>query len=293
VSSSAAPAQVQPEISETERWRRAYRAQRKRRSTAVAVASTVVAAVVLWLAITHTPGWHETQQTFFSGHQFAKSFPAVAKGLWLNVRILLISEAFILVIGLFVALLRTTQAAVSAPLRVIGALYVDIFRGCPLLVWLYLFAFGVPAMRLSWLPKDPIVWGTVAISLCYGSYVAEVFRAGIQSIHPSQQAAARSLGLTQRQTLRLVVLPQAVRAVLPPLLNDFVALQKDVGLISIVAGTSIDAIKAAQIDNYATFNFTPYVIAALLFIALAVPSAHIADAIGARMNSRQRAGAPV
>lgn len=253
--------------------------------------STVVFAVVLWVAVTHAPGWPRVHQTYFNGAVFRSSFPGILRGLWLNIRILVVGEVLILVLAVVVAGLRTLTGAVFFPVRVLMTLYVDLFRGMPLIVLLYLIGFGIPSLGISWLPKAPVILGTAALVLTYGAYVAEVLRAGIQSVHPSQRAAARSLGLTQSQTLRLVLLPQGVRAVLPALLNDFVALQKDVGLVSIVG--VIDAVKQAQIDNQITYNYTPYVIAALLFIALAVPCARFADSVAARTNARMRAGAIV
>jgi polar amino acid transport system permease protein len=279
-------------LSDKEQWRRTYRQERARRSTLVATISTLLFAVVVWLGVTHTPGWSDARATFFSWDAIRHDTPDILRGMRLNLEILVIGEACILPFGLVVATMRTSTGAVLAPLRLAAAVYVDLFRGFPLIILLYLFGVGIPSLQLGWLPKSASVWGTVAIVLCYTSYVAEVFRAGIQSVHPSQRAAARSLGLTQRQTLRLVVLPQAVRGVLPPLLNDFVALQKDVGLISIVGGAT-DAVQQATIDNSLTFNFTPYVIAAVLFILLAVPSSRIADGFARRANDRQRAGAVV
>jgi polar amino acid transport system permease protein len=279
-------------LSDKEQWRRDYRRQRARRSTAVATVSTVLFAALVWLGVTHTPGWDDARATFFSWDSIRHDTPDIARGMLLNLKILAIGEVGILILGMLVATMRTSVTAVLAPLRIFGGLYVDFFRGCPLIILLYLFGVGIPSLQLSWLPKSATVWGTVAIVLCYSSYVAEVFRAGIQSVHPSQRAAARSLGLTHNQTLRIVVVPQAVRSVLPPLLNDFVALQKDVGLISIVGGAT-DAIQQATIDNQLTFNFTPYVIAAVFFILLAIPSGRVADAVAARANSRQRAGAVV
>ena len=172
--------------------------------------------------------------------------------------------------GLLIAVLRTLRGPVFFPLRALATGYVDLFRGVPLLIALYLIGFGVPALRLQGVPTSAAVLGTITLILVYSAYVAEVFRAGIESIHPSQRAAARSLGLTHRQSMRLVILPQAVRRVLPPLLNDFVALQKDVGLISVLG--AVDAIRAAQIASARTFNFTPYVVAAVLFVLLAVPT---------------------
>jgi polar amino acid transport system permease protein len=279
-------------LSSLEQGRRDYRRRESRRSTAVAIVSTVAFAVVLWLAVVHTPGWPQARETFFNGGVFVHDFPGIARAFLLNLKILVIAELVVLPISLLIATVRTSTGAVLTPLRVVATMYIDLFRGCPLIILLYLFGVGVPSLGLTWLPKSAAVWGSVAIIVCYSAYVAEVLRAGIVSVHPSQRAAARSLGLSQRQTLRIVVLPQAVRAVLPALLNDFVALQKDVGLISIVGGAT-DAIQQATIDNSLSFNFTPYVIAAVLFILLAIPSGRIADAYALRANSRQRAGAVV
>ena len=168
---------------------------------------------------------------------------------------LVVTEIGVLALGLLIAVLRTLRGPVFFPLRALATGYVDLFRGVPLLIALYLIGFGVPALRLQGVPTSAAVLGTITLILIYSAYVAEVFRAGIESIHPSQRAAARSLGLSHRQSMRLVILPQAVRRVLPPLLNDFVALQKDVGLISVLG--AVDAIRAAQIVSARTFNFTP------------------------------------
>ena len=247
--------------------------------------STLVFAVAVGYGITHTPGWPRVQETFFSPAVAWSSLPSVLEGLWLNVRVLVVAEIGILVLGLAIASLRTLRGPVFFPLRALATGYVDLFRGVPLLIALYLIGFGVPALRLQGVPTDVAVLGTATLILIYSAYVAEVFRAGIESVHPSQRAAARSLGLTHRQSMRLVILPQAVRRVLPPLLNDFVALQKDVGLISVLG--AVDAIRAAQIEAARTFNFTPYVVAGLLFVLLAIPTGRIADAAAARATRRQ------
>ncbi len=265
--------------------RLAYRRSRARRSTLVALASTVVFAAVVVLGVTSAPGWPRVQETFLDVRVGWESLPAVLAGLWLNVRVLVVAELGVLVLGLLVAVLRTLRGPVFFPLRALAIGYVDLFRGVPLLIALYLIGFGLPALRLQGVPSDTAVLGTITLILIYSAYVAEVFRAGIESVHPSQRAAARSLGLTHRQSMRLVILPQAVRRVLPPLLNDFVALQKDVGLISVLG--AVDAIRAAQIASARTFDFTPYVVAALLFVLLAVPTGRIADAVAARASRRQ------
>jgi polar amino acid transport system permease protein len=262
-----------------------YRRSRARRSTLAAIGSTLVFAVAIGFGLAHAPGWPRVQQTFFDPATAWASLPTVLAGLWLNVRVLVVAALGILVFGLLIAFLRTLAGPIFFPVRVLATAYVDLFRGFPLLIALYLVGFGVPALRLPGVPTDVAVLGTVTLILVYSAYVAEVFRAGIESVHPSQRAAARSLGLSHPQALRLVVLPQAVRRVLPPLLNDFVALQKDCGLISVLG--AVDAIRAAQIEVARSFNFTPYVLAGLLFVLLAIPTGRVADALAARLDRKQ------
>ena len=273
--------------SELQRERLAYKRSRARRSTGVALLSTVVLAVALWFAVRGAPGWPRVKQSFFSLDTAWRTLPAVLEGLWLNVRVLVVAEVVILVLALGIAALRTLRGPVWFPLRALATGYVDLFRGLPLIIVLFLVGFGLPGLRLSGIPNDPVLLGGIALVLVYSAYVAEVFRAGIESIHPSQLAAARSLGLDHRKTMRLVVLPQAVRRVLPALLNDFVALQKDCGLISVLG--AVDAVRAAQIQSAGAYNFTPYVVAGLLFVLLAVPSGRLADWVSRRAARRQGA----
>jgi polar amino acid transport system permease protein len=277
-----------PAPSDLELSRRVWRHRRSRRSTLVALLSTLLFAVVAYLVVTRSPGWPRVRTTFFSAEVARESLPIVLEGLWLNLQVLVVGGVLVLVVGLLTALLRTLRGPAFAPLRIVATVYVDLFRGMPLIIVLYLVGFGFPALGLQGVPTSPFVLGTAAIVLVYSAYVAEVFRAGIESVHPSQRAAARSLGLTHRQTLRIVVLPQALRTVTPPLLNDFVALQKDVGLISVLG--AVDAVRSAQILVGQSFNFTPYVVAGLLFVLLAVPSARLADAVTTRARRRQQSG---
>ena len=265
----------------------AYRQSRARRSTLIALLSTVVFAAVLLFAVTSSPGWPRVRDSFFNLRVGWDSLPALLEGLWLNVRVLVVCQVLILVFGLGLAAVRTLRGPVWFPLRALATGYVDLFRGLPLLICLYLVGFGLPGLRLSGIPTNPVLLGGLALVLIYSAYVAEVFRAGIESVHPSQLAAAKSLGLNYRRTMRLVVLPQATRRVLPALLNDFVALQKDCGLISVLG--AVDAVRAAQIQAATTYNFTPYVVAGLLFVALAVPSARLADWASKRVAIRQGA----
>jgi polar amino acid transport system permease protein len=266
--------------------RRAFRRTRARRSTLGAILSTLAFAVVVWLTLSNAPGWARVQSTFFDLDFAVESIGPILEGLWVNLQVLLIGGALVLVFGLTIALARTVRGPVFAPLRLLATAYVDVFRGMPLIIVLYLVGFGVPALRLEGVPTSAFVLGTAAVVLTYSAYVAEVFRAGIESVHPSQRAAARSLGLNHRQTTRIVVLPQAIRTVTPALLNDFVALQKDVGLISVLS--VVDAVRAAQILSGQSFNFTPYVVAGLLFVLMAIPSARVADHFTLRALRRQQ-----
>ena len=281
------PGIVVPPLSDLELDRRRYRQGRAQRSALVAAISTTVFTGALAVVVVNAPGWGRFRQAFLNFAVARSSFGTILEGLSLNLRLLVVTEIAILVLALVVASLRTVRSPVLFPLRALATAYVDFFRGLPLIILLYLVGFGLPSLRLSYMPDDPTILGGIALVLCYGAYVAEVFRSGIDSVHPSQRSAAASLGLNPLQSMRLIVLPQAVRRVLPPLLNDFVALQKDVGLVSLLG--AVDAIRSAQIVNAETFNYTPYVLAGLMFIAMAVPSGRLADHVGARAR-RARAG---
>ena len=275
--------------SEIELDRRAFRLARKRKSTLVAFLSTIAFALIAWVTLVNTPGWPRVQQSFFNIDTAIAALPAVLEGLLLNLRVLLYSAIGVLVVGLSLALLRTLRSPVFTPIRLLVKGYVDLFRGLPLIIVLYLVGFGIPGLRLEFLGRIPVeVLGTVALTLTYSAYVAEVFRAGIEAVHPSQRLAARSLGLSYSQTMRLVVLPQAFRKVAPPLMNDFVSLQKDVGLISVLG--AVDAVRGAQIEVAQFANFTPYVVAGLLFVLLAIPTVRAADYITNRLAKREQAG---
>jgi polar amino acid transport system permease protein len=250
----------------------------------IAAVSTLVLGVVLVVLVTGSPGWASVKATFFDGHIGAEYFTSILRGLWLNIRVLFFSAIGSLLLGLGIATLRTLRAPVFFPVRALATGYTYVFRGIPLLIVIYLMAYGVPGLRLQGTPSV-LVLGTVALVITYGAYLAEVLRAGIESVHPSQRMAARSLGLTYRQTMRHVVLPQAVRRVAPALLNDLVSLQKDVGLISIAG--PIDAIRAAQIAQAETFNYTPYIVASALFVLLALPLIVVTDYVTLRAARRQ------
>jgi polar amino acid transport system permease protein len=261
-----------------------------RRAVWIALLSTVVFFALLVVAVTHAPGWPEVKKTFFDWGQFKSSFPEIARAFLLNVKMFCIAEAFILVLALLLAVVRSLPGPVFFPLRALGIAYADFFRGVPTILVIALLGFGAPALQLKHVPLSTTFWGIVALVLVYTAYVSEVYRAGIESVHPSQNAAARSLGLTYAQSLRRVVLPQAVRRVIPPLLNDFIGLQKDTALVGFLG--SVEAFKQSQIDAAATFNYTPFVAAAVLFVALTIPLARFTDWLVAR-DRRQRQAAGV
>jgi polar amino acid transport system permease protein len=255
--------------------RDAWRRRRTVRSFGVATLSTVLVLGLAGVAVVSSPGWQRVSETYFSWDKAVDSFPAVLEGLWLNIRVMVLCAVLIVMLSLLIAVLRTLRGPVAFPLRLLGTAYVDVFRGLPLLLVLFLLGFGGPALNLTGLPSSALFWGCAALVLSYSAYVAEVFRAGIESIHPSQRLAGRALGLSYARTLRHVVLPQAWRRVLPPLMNDLVSLQKDSGLIAVLG--VVDAIRAAQIETARDFNYTPYVVAGVLFICLTVPMARLTD----------------
>lgn len=274
----------QPSALQQERER--YRRRQSVWSVVIAAASTLVVGGLLYFGITGAPGWRRVRESFLDPGVAADSFPAILSGLWLNLRLLVVCAVCALALGLLVALMRTVRGPVFFPLRALGVGYTYSFRGLPLIIVIYLMALGVPGLRLQGTPSV-LVLGGAAIVMVYAAYLAEVFRAGIESVHPSQRAAARSLGLSYRQTMRFVVLPQAVRRVTPPLLNDLVAMQKDVGLISLAG--PIDAVRAAEIEVGHTYNFTPYLVAGFLFVLMAIPLVAITDWVTLRAARRQSA----
>ena len=260
-----------------------------RRAVLIALMSTVVFFTVLAFVVVNSPGWPEIKQSFFNAERFREDLPGIARAFVLNVKLFLMAEVFILVLALFIAVLRSLPGPVFFPIRALAVGYTDLFRGIPTILVIYILGFGAPALQLRGVPKSPFIWAVVALVLVYSAYVAEVYRAGIESIHASQTAAARSLGLSRWQTLRFVVIPQAVRRVIPPLLNDFIGLQKDTALVASIG--VVEAFRTAQIDSSATFNFTPYVATALLFVVITIPLARFTDALIARDRRRRQAGA--
>ena len=277
-------------VSEVERQRRRYRRTRTTRSLLISAISTLIIAALIVVILASSPGWKTTQQTFFNWEYAKSSFPAVLSGMWLNIRMLLVAATGVAVFATLLAAARTLGGPVFFPIRFLAAAYTDIFRGVPFIVVLYIIGFGIPALNPS-RRIDVTLLGTIALVITYTSYVSEVLRAGLESIHPSQRYAARSLGLTHGQTMRHIIVPQAVRKVTPALMNDFISMQKDVGLISVLGAT--DAIRAAQVQQATTYNFTSYVVAGLLFIVLSFPFIRLSDWYTARLRKREQLGGTV
>jgi polar amino acid transport system permease protein len=268
------------------------RSRRRRvswRSLAVATVSTVVVFAAIGWVVVNSPGWPAVQESFLNAEVFWNALPDLVEAFWVNVRLFLVAEVLILGFGLVLAVLRSLPGPVFFPVRLLATVYVDLFRALPGILIIFMLGFGIPGLGLAGVPVDPFFWGIVTLTLLYSAYVSEVYRAGIDSVHPSQDAAARSLGLTRAQSLRHVVLPQAVRRVIPPLLNDFIGLQKDTVLISFIG--VVEIFRTAQIKQMGTFNFTPYVAVALVFIVVTFPLARIVDWLVARDRSRAAAGA--
>ncbi|MDP2291618.1 MAG: amino acid ABC transporter permease [Actinomycetota bacterium] len=268
--------------------------RKRRKALLVAVTSTIVvfgAAIVL---VNTSSGWPKVKTIFFNGERFREDFPEVLSYLWVDVKLFLQCAPFILIWGLVIALCRNTRNPALFPLRAFAAIYTDFFRGVPIILTIYLVGFGIPKLGLftgefhflwfggNW--NSVYLWGPVALVLAYSAYVAEVFRSGIDGVHESQRAGARSLGLSHTQTMRYVVLPQAARRVIPPLMNDFLSLQKDVALLSVLG--IIEVFRRATSIKDLTGNFTPLVAAAVIFLALTIPETRLVDWYTARQRKR-------
>lgn len=286
----SAPSRVPGQPTRREEW--LFR--QRLRSTIIAVASTVVTVGLLTSLVVNSSGWGKVKTVFFNGDRFREDFPDVLGYLWVDVKLFLQTAPFILLWGLVIALCRNTRNPALFPLRAFAAVYTDFFRGVPVILTIYLVGFGIPKLGLlegefhflgfggNW--ASPYLWGPVALVLSYSAYVAEVFRSGIEGVHESQRAGARSLGLSHTQTMRHVVLPQAARRVVPPLMNDFLSLQKDVALLSVLG--IIEVFRRATAIKDLTANYTPLVAAAVIFLALTIPETRLVDWYTARQRAR-------
>ena len=264
--------------------RAAYERARKRRSTVVATVSSLAVVTAIVVLVPKMPRWDRVHESFFNGERFADSLPRLLEAFVLDIKIFAWSLPAIVVLALLVAITRNSRSAALFPLRILTIAYTDIMRGVPIILWIYLIGFGVPGLGIDRPWNSPLIWGSVALVLTYAAYIAEVFRAGIDSIHESQRAAARSLGLSSWQTMRHVVLPQAIRRVIPPLMNDMVSLQKDVALVSLIG--PIEILRQAGIDKSKFANFTPYVGAAIIFLLLTIPETRFVDHLMTRERRR-------
>jgi polar amino acid transport system permease protein len=259
------------------------------RPVVIAAASTLAVFTALTWIIVNAPNWPAVQQEFLNGPIFWSSLPAIVAAFWLNVRLFLLAEALVLPFALLVAVMRGLPGPVFMPVRALATAYVDVFRALPGILVIYVLGFGIPGLGIPGVPTEPFFWAVIALTLVYSAYVSEVYRSGIESVHPSQEAAARSLGLSRAQAMRHVVLPQAVRRVVAPLLNDFIGLQKDTVLVSIIG--VVEIFRTAGIKQQATFNFTPFLAVALVFIVVTIPLARFTDWLVARDKRRDAAGA--
>jgi polar amino acid transport system permease protein len=265
-------------ISDRRLEREAAKRRQARRGQAIAAVSSAVVLGGLAALVLTSPGWPTVRETFFSWSEFKNCFPEVLEGFWLDVKIFMVVEVAVLILALAIALIRTSRTPALFPIRLLATVWVDLFRGVPTILLIYLMGFGIPALALSGLPTDPVVLGGIALTFAYSAYVAEVYRAGIRSVHLGQYDASLAVGLTHSQAMRHVILPQAVRRVAAPLLNDFVALQKEVALISTIG--PLEAFRIAQIFQGENFNYTPLIAAALLYLAVTVPLARVVDRMG-------------
>ncbi len=264
--------------------RQVFERRQKRRSLLIALASSLAVIGLLVALIPQTPGWYKVKRSFFNGPILDETFPALLRAFVKDIQIFLWCAPCILVLGMLLAICRNVRSPLLFPLRLFAAAYTDIFRGIPVILTILLIGFGVPGLGMDRPWNSPYLWGSVALILAYSSYVSEVFRAGIESIHESQRAGARSLGLSTSQTLRHIIIPQAIRRVIPPLMNDFVSLQKDVALISLIG--PIEILRQAGIDKSKYANFTPYVGAAIIFLLLTIPETRFVDHLMSRERRR-------
>ncbi len=267
-------------------YRRRERGSGALRSTLIAFISTLVFLTIVGVVVVNAPGWPAVQRSFLDGQVFADSAPLIVRAFWVNVQLFLVAEVLILAFGLVLAVLRSLPGPVLFPIRLIATVYVDVFRALPGILIIYILGFGIPGLGFTGRDTE-FFFAVLALTLIYSAYVSEVYRAGINSVHPSQDAAARSLGLSRLQSLRHVVLPQAIRRVVPPLLNDFIGLQKDTVLVTYIG--VVEIFRQAQIRQAASYNFTPYIVVALVFLLVTIPLARLVDVLVARDRRRSAA----
>ncbi len=262
--------------------RQIYEDRLRRRSLIIAGSSTTIVVLAVLFLVPMAPGWEKVQKSFFNWDVFAKTFPGLLEAFMLDVAIFAWCAPLIAILGLLVALARDIRSPALFPLRILGAAYTDIFRGVPVILTVYLIGFGIPGLGLPRPWNSPYIWGSLALILTYSAYVAEIFRSGIESVHQSQRSAAESLGLSESDTMRFVILPQAIRRVIPAQMNMLIALQKDVALLSFIG--PVEIFRQAGVYKSLLANFTPYVGAAVIFLAVTIPATRYADYLLAKQN---------
>lgn len=266
--------------------RQIIEARQHRRSVAIATISTLAVLLAIYIVVPLAPGWERVKASFFNWEVFAKTFPKLLEAFMLDVAIFLWCAPLIAVWSLALALMRDARSPTLYPLKLFAIGYNDLFRGVPIILVIYLLGFGIPGLGLPRPWNSPYIWGTLAMVLSYSAYVSEVYRSGIESIHESQRAAAKSLGLGEADTMRFVVLPQAIRRAVPSFMNNLISLQKDVALLSFLG--PVEVLRQAGNQKSLLANFTPYVGAALLFLFITVPATRYVDHLMARQNRAQR-----
>jgi polar amino acid transport system permease protein len=280
------PGEDRPGPSGRGSWRQRYGAPEEgARGALIASVSTVVFIVVVVLVVTNSPNWERVRNQFFNPEQFVNAWPAVLRGFWVDVQMFAWAIVAIPVVALVLAVARSFRGPAFFPIRVLAITFIDVMRGIPLILLILLLGFGLPALDIAGLPRGAMFWGITALTLSYAAYTAEIFRSGIDAVPESQRASARAIGLTQWQTLRYAILPQAVRNVIPALMNTVVSLQKDVALVSILGVR--EAVREAQIITARTFNYTAYVVATVLFLAVSIPLVRLVDRYARRDRERR------
>jgi polar amino acid transport system permease protein len=262
--------------------RERYEAQQRRRSLIIAASSTVTVVAAIMIFVPMAPGWEKVQRSFFNGDVLAQTFPKLVDAFLVNIMIFAWCAPAIAILGLLIALARDAKSPALFPLRIFGATFTDVFRGVPVILTVYLIGFGIPGLGLPRPWNSPYIWGSLALILTYSAYVAEIFRSGIDSVHHSQRSAALSLGMSERQVMRDVVLPQAVRNVVPSQMNMLIALQKDVSLLSFIG--PVEIFRQAGVFKSLSANFTPYVGAAIIFLIVTIPATRYADHLMAKQR---------
>ena len=265
-----------------------------RRGLVASTVSSALIVVAIALLLFVAPGGATIRYVFFDGHNLWLAWvgdprlgiDSLRDGMVTNIWMFLVSEVLVLFFGLMIAWCRISQSPVLLPFRVLATAYTDVMRGIPLILTMLIIGFGLPELRLPVISsQSDAVYGVISLTLCYSAYVAEVIRAGIYSVPNGQRLAARSLGLTQTVTMRRVILPQAIRNVIPPLLNDFISLQKDTAIVSVLG--AIEVVRAAQIFSAATFNESGLTLAAIFFILLTIPMTRFTDRLLAKDRAKR------